>query len=379
VTEPLPPILEAFERYGPIAELHALHEDAQLLWQLPLRYLHDAVAPARVSAQEPDALLDTNFAYITNGAFNAAVRHEDRAVGACIFAGVPLVAFRACRQVAARMDLRTGLPLCDAAQRLVVFPQPLAIDPEWRALHDPAAEAMDAIAQFEAAAPEENRELATFLFDIAMRYVAMHEAMHFALGHARFCQRALGFDAFADVADERAALDPVVSQTLEFIADRHTIAGLMTDLSEGRLYHEWCVTPPPEITVAPDLWRRRVAIATLALVSKLWKAPSSRHFAEFTHAYPHPYERAAWMISGINEMFPATRDQVNRCFALTVATLERNFTTAVPFTDLIEDDLSTLRAGRVSQLDRSYAVVRMKAIELQKVIYRTYGPFYPGV
>ncbi|HET7436861.1 MAG TPA: hypothetical protein VFN10_19285 [Thermoanaerobaculia bacterium] len=380
MTETLPPILEAFGPYGPVADLHALADDVRLLWQLPMRYLHDAVEPARASQQEPETPLDSSFAYVVNGTFNAAIRHEERAVGACIFVGVPLVAFRACRQIASRMDLRTGLPLCDDAQRLVAFPSQLPLEPEWHGVHDPSAQAMEELARFEATAPSENRELATFLFDIAMRYVTMHETMHFVLGHARFCQSELGLDTFADVSDERRALDPVLSQTLEFIADRHTVAGLRTDLTDGRLYHEWCRDTPPEVTVEPDVWRRRVLVAALALVSKLWKGDASWQFAEFTHAYPHPYERVAWMLSGLVEMSPPTaRADLQRCFALTLATLERNFTSPLPYSGLMEDDLSALRVGGVSQLDRSYEVVRAKAIEVQKVLYRTYGPYYPGV
>jgi hypothetical protein len=124
----------------------------------------------------------------------------------------------------------------------------------------------------------------------------------FVLGHARYCQRTLGLDAFTDVSDERRELDPVVSQTLEFIADRHTISGIMTDLAEGRLFHEWCINAPSEIEPEPEVWRRRVAISALALMSKLWKTTSSQGFADFSLAYPHPYERMAWMICGLHEM-----------------------------------------------------------------------------
>jgi hypothetical protein len=373
-------ILNGFRRYGQVTDPHSLHEDVQLLWQLPLRYLRDAIAPARLSAQESDTPFDSTIAYISNGGFNAAIRHEERAVAACIFAGVPLIAFRACRLLASRIDLRTGLPVCDEAQRLVVYPEPLSLELEWHNLKDFAQQARDDLFTFEETAPTENNELATFLFDISMRYVAMHEAMHFVLGHARYCQRTLGLDAFTDVSDERRELDPVVSQTLEFIADRHTISGIMTDLAEGRLFHEWCINAPSEIEPEPEVWRRRVAISALALMSKLWKTTSSQGFADFSLAYPHPYERMAWMICGLHEMSKEqARSDIDRCFALNLATLERNFTSPVSFTPLIQSDLLTLNEGGISQLNRSYAVVRAKAIDLQKSIYKNYGPFYPGV
>lgn len=376
---PLPNILSGFQRFGPAADLHSLHEDVRILWQLPLRYLESAVAPARVSSQESETLFDSTFAYISNGEFNAGIRHEERAVGACIFVGVPMVAFRACRQLASRIDIRTGLPICDDDQRLVVFPQPLSLDTEWRNLTDPSRQAMEDLERFEETAPIENRELATFLFDIAMRYVAMHEAMHFVLGHARFCQQELGLDAFTDVSEERRTLDPVVNQTLEFIADRHALAGIMSDLVQGRLYHDWCTNLPFEIVPEADVWRRRLAISALTLVSKLWKGHSSQRLADFSLAYPHSYERMAWMISGLNEMSEERhRSDINICFALNIATLERNFTAPVSFSELIESDLLALRTGEVSQLNRSYSVVRVKANELQKRIYKRYGPYYPG-
>ncbi|MDX1966425.1 MAG: hypothetical protein SFV23_04570 [Planctomycetaceae bacterium] len=368
-----------FRPHGGIVDLTALDEDVKLLWQLPLRYLNDAISPARLSPSQPEEELPSYLAYVHNPGFNAAIRHEERAMAAGLFVGLPFIAHQACRLFATRMDQATGLPLCDPGGRLVVYSDPIPLPTVWSGLQDPATQALTDITRFEEETPLTNNLLATFMFDIAMRYVAMHECMHFALGHARFCQTELGLDAFEDASPRRSALDPITSQTLEFIADRHTMAGLVVDLDEGRLFHEWCREAPDFITVPVSVWHRRVLVATVALISRLWTSHGSMTLGDLSSAYPHPYERVCWMVCGLSEM---ARDKSlayehDLSMALSVGSLDRNFQTARQDIPLIERDNKVLQLFGHSELDHGYDVVRARAVEIQHVLYKKYGPFYP--
>ena len=368
-----------FERFGRPVDFRALEPDLKLLWQVPLAYLEAALTPARISAAEPDTPLDVTLAYIDHSSFNAGIRHAKNSVSACLFAGVPLIAFKACRLLAARLDLHSGLPFCDKNKRLIKFSKQLKIEHNWPISDEPARQASSDLRLFEASAPRKNIELGTFLFDIAMRYVAMHEAMHFVLGHAAYCQSELGLDSFADADENRRELNPLVSQTLEFIADRHTLHGVLTDLTQGRLFHEWCAEPPLKV-IDTDLetWFRRLTIAVLALISTIWLGHARQNFADFSKPYPHPYERLFWMVCGLQEMTKGSfEDDIDLCFGLNTFTLESNFEIPGTFLKLISQDLLIGRETGTSPLDHSYAAVKAKAIEIQTHLYKNYGPFYP--
>lgn len=380
MSDDVPPAFKKLTRnYGPIANLYNLDERIRLVWQLPIRYLNDALAPARKSNDEPDREIDVAVGFVTNGGFNAAIRHESEAVASCVFVGVPFLALKACRQMATRMDAASGLPVCDDAERLMVFDKPLEVQGTWEIPPgDLAANAFEEFCREDEVIPSLNFELAAFMFDIAMRYVAMHECMHFALGHARFCQAELGMDSFADATAHRGGLDPIVSQTMEYIADRHTVAGLVEDLNQGRLFHEWTVEVPECCRVDPVVWRRRILVATLCLISKLWRGHGTVSMGDLSASYPHPYVRALWMVDMIAiSAGEESKPDIERAFALSIATLERNFAGGVRYAEEIERDLRLHRLTRASAIDRSSAVIRAKAAKIQHEVFRNYGPFYP--
>lgn len=369
-------IFQPFECYGGLADLTSLDEDVRLLWQLPARYLAEALDPARRDAQESEAL-PSYVAFVKNAAFNAAVRHDDDAVAAVVFAGVPLLAYQACRLFALRMDATTGLPACDDKERLIVHDSPIALPSAPPHLDDLVHDAASAIHSFDESTPAINEDLASFMFDISMRYVAMHECMHFALGHARYCQRERGLDVFLDGTGDRGAMDPLISQTLEFIADRHTVAGLVVDLDQGRLFHEWSDKTPSFVRVDPSAWRRRVLFATLGVVSRLWRSHGSARFGDFSQPYPHPYERVCWMASSIGEIEGASaHHEAMLAFALTVGSLDRNFITAREDVPVLRRDIEIQDLTGFSSLNSGYDAVRGKALEIQKRLYRNYGPRY---
>lgn len=374
-------IFDHFQSQGGIADLSELDEDVKIFWQLPLRYLQDALAPARISPLQPDKEFPSYLSYINNNRFNAVIRHEEKSVAVGVYAGLPMIAFQACRLFALRMDQATGLPRCDERERLVVYDERITLPTEWSGYHNSGSEAHAELLRFEENTELENNLLATFMFDLAMRYVAMHECMHFVLGHARFCQKVLGLDAFEDGSKHREALDPITNQTLEFIADRHTIAGLVCDLDEGRLFHEWSRGIPDFVSVPQKIWHRRILIATVALISRLWKSHGAETFGDLSNAYPHPYERVCWMVCALSEMEKDKKlaNDFDVSLALAVCSLDRNFETSRQDFPLIERDYEIFKLLGSSSVDYGYDVVRARAVEIQKKLFKEFGPYYPNV
>lgn len=372
-------LLAFFQRYGGVANFTGIDDDVRLFWQLPVRYLADALEPARVSPHKPDQPLLSYVALVLNGGFNAVIRHEPEAAIAGIFIGVPLIAFQACRLLALRMDLASGLPVRDENERLVVYPEKLVLPTHWQLRADPCRQALDDISTFEEITPLHNNELATFMFDIIMRYVAMHECMHFVLGHARFCQIELGMSAFEDGHRRRKELPGHTSQTMEFISDRHVIAGLSHDLREGRLYHEWSRQLPQGVAVEPDRWYRRILFVTLGLISRLWTLHGSRSFGNLSEPYPHPYERLCWMHASLIEIQgeALARDTLE-AVGLTMATLDKNYQTPYLLqADLLRDTTMMELTGH-SRLTEGYESIRREALKLQHTLFENYGPYYPA-
>jgi len=372
-------LLAFFQRYGGVADFTGIDDDIRLFWQLPVRYLSDALEPARVSARESDRVLPSCVALVLNGGFNAVIRHESDAAIAGIFIGVPLIAFKACRLLALRLNPASGLPVRDENERLVVYPEKLTLPTSWQPGADPCGQALDDITAFEQATPLDNNELATFMFDIVMRYVAMHECMHFVLGHARFCQIELGMNAFEDGNERRRELGGHTSQAMEFISDRHVIAGLSHDLRQGRLYHEWSRQPPEGIAVETERWYRRILFVTMGLISRLWVLHGSASFGNLSQPYPHPYERLCWMHASLIEIEgEALARDTMEAVGLTMTTLDNNYRTPYRLQPDLQRDTRMLDLTGRSRLNEGYDNIRREALKLQHVLFETYGPFYPA-
>ncbi len=371
-------LLPYLSRFGGAADLTGLDEDVRLFWQLPVRYLADSLEPARFSRDHPELEFPSYVALVNNGAFNAAIRHDNGAVIAGIFIGVPFIALRVCRLLALLLDKRTGLPSVDAAGRLIVHAEKIRLPLHWELGSNPKQQALDDVLAFEEQTSTHNNELALFMFDLVMRYVAMHESMHFVLGHAHYCQSTLGMEVFEDVAQRRGELPPHVSQTLEFMADRHVIVGLAHDLAEGRIYHEWARDLPADIEIEPAVWYRRMLFVTLSLVSRLWTAHGARKFGDLSQPYPHPYERLCWMLSSLVEQEgEGLAHEAMLALGLTMATLDTNFVTPHRIEPDLELDRRMKDLTGVSRLDEGYDNVRSEARRL-RFIYKQHAPFYPG-
>jgi hypothetical protein len=317
-------------------------------------------------------------ALVNNGSFNAAIRHDEGSVIAGIFIGVPFIALRICRLLALRLDLRTGLPVCDDQGRLILHKEKLHLPLHWDIGPNPREQALNDILAFEEQTSTHNNELALFMFDLVMRYVAMHESMHFVLGHARYCQSTLGMDVFEDAALRRKDLPPHVSQTLEFMADRHVVVGLTHDLAQGRIYHEWARQLPPGIEVEPAIWYRRILFVTLSVISRLWTAHGSRRFGDLSQPYPHPYERLCWMLSSLVELEgEGLAHEAMLALGLTMSTLDHNFDTPHRTQPDLEAHKRMMELTGISTLDEGYDNIRAEARRL-KFIFEQHAPFYPG-
>lgn len=378
MARPVEELIPYLVRFGGPADLTGLDDDIRLFWQLPVRYLVDSLEPARLSQGHPELEFPSYVALVQNGSFNAVIRHEREAVIAGIFIGVPFVALRVCRLLALRLDLATGLPLCDPDGRLVVHPEKIHLPTHWNIGPNPKQQALDDVLLFEEQTSTHNNELALFMFDLVMRYVAMHESMHFVLGHARYCQATLGLDVFEDAAPRRADLPPHTSQALEFMADRHVVVGLAHDLKAGRIYHEWSRELPPGIEVEPAVWYRRILFVTLSLVSRLWAAHGSRRFGDLSQPYPHPYERLCWMLSSLVELEgEGLAKEAMLALGLTMSTLDHNFETSYRVEPDIQADSRLKELMGFSRLDEGYDNIRAETRRL-KLVFEQYAPFYPG-
>jgi hypothetical protein len=377
-TADVPNVFQPFFRYGRIPRLFPApdagerdprEEEAWMLWRLPVLYASRALEGARISKERRDEEPIVATGYIDNPGFNACVRHEDESIGVCFFTGLPLVTFRACVQLARRLDFATGLPFVDDEGCLIARSDRIPLPRSWevtRPLNDQILSDLQEMGENTTAS---ERELATFLFDIAMRYVAMHEIMHVLLGHARYSHVHLGLDRFLDAGPERDRLPPMLSQMMEFIADRHTIIGLAGDLELGRLEHVWVHgTVPPGLTADPSVWKRRLLIATITCVSKLWAGHAGSRFANFVEPYPHPYERVIWMIKALHgrAQTDAHASDIIRTFTLNLANLELNFTSDLMFQPVIEEDLRRVENGDRSALDRGYQFIIDETNEKQR-------------
>lgn len=242
----------------------------------------------------------------------------------------PVVLLGALATVAQRMETGSALPQRDAKGRVVVFADRLEL---FATGADGGMKNPDTVVGLTAVlhtlAQTERLTEAMLLYDLAIRFVVMHECMHIVLGHTGYVRLELRVSRLMEMgAMRRGVLTPDVSQALEFIADRHAVRSVVQRARSARLgEYVDAVRYDPSLTMEQYLLR----VLTLALMTLLLLFPSrATARASSRDSHPHPYTRMRWLCREIGLELPSRDMHVNAVLepmAFWTASFQCNFST----------------------------------------------------
>jgi hypothetical protein len=295
-------------------------------------------------------------------------------------ASFPVALLGAFAAVAQRMETGSALPQRDAQGRVVVFADRLelfATGADGGMKNPDTAASLTAV--LHALAQTGRLPQAMLLYDLAIRFVVMHECMHIVLGHTGYVRRELRVSRLMEMgAMRRGVLTPDVSQALEFIADRHAVRGVVQWARSGRLgKYVDAVQRDPALTREQYLLRA----LTLALMTLLLLFPSrATARASSRDSHPHPYTRMRWLCREIGQELPSRDMHVKAVLepmAFWTASFQRNFSTPGRWERAIREDQQEGN-GLPPLSDRAYADITAVARQWQTRLWQGYSPVYPG-
>lgn len=367
-------------RFGPGFDPKLLELDTRFVFELPCRIASEALSQAYQdtgAGQQPHRL---RFAFFRSYRLDAGTC--DTGSGESMIAisdSWPVSLLHAFSRLVPMIDTATLLPRCDASGRVVVLEQPLELTgaaTTRRRTRSRTEELLPEVLQ--ALAAQGTAIHALLLYDLAIRFLVMHECMHIVLGHTGFAFRELGLGRLMEMgAARRAHMPAVLSQSLEFIADRHTVNGVMHWALTGRL-GSYVDDAARLSALRPDEFMlRSLTLALMTLLHLLPNRPGMRDGLEDSH--PHPYLRMRWCC---REMAAALDDRalcvkgVFEPFAYWLASFQRNFLAPGRWQEAVLEDEPDVEGWLPS--DRAYEAITAAARSWQTKLWRTCAPLYPG-
>lgn len=370
------------QEFGRPFDLARLDVDASIVYDHACRIgdeaLSSALWPGAQGRMLPYRLL---VGFFESSRLNAGTL--DLANGASLVAlsdSFPVVLLGAFATVAQRMETGSALPQRDAQGRVVVFADRLELfargtDGGMKNANTEAVltDVLHTLAQT-GRLPE-----ALLLYDLAIRFVVMHECMHVVLGHTGYVRRELRVSRLMEMgAMRKGVLMPDVSQALEFIADRHAVRGVVQWARSGRLgEYVDAIRRDSSLTIEQYLLRA----FTLALMTLLLLFPSCTSARTSSRdSHPHSYTRMRWLCREIGQELPSHDVHVKAVLepmAFWTASFQRNFATPGRWDRAIREDQHG-DAGLPPLSDRAYADITAVARQWLTRLWQGYSPVYPG-
>lgn len=355
----------------------ALPEDLRWMYETPVSRLDRALADAFEQEGDTKLPFPYHIGYLAHWRLNASAWHlVPSGCAISIYSSVPPLVLMACNQFARRCNSATAMPL-DEEGKLAVFETKL---PVLTKLPLPVRTERDLLAVLEPHAHTGNlvQPLGLLLTEIALKFIAMHECMHVILGHTKYVQQEFGLRAFLEFSPEKAKkIGSLLSQTLEFISDRHTVRGLLVRLWEKDFdgFHRENLLK--QIAIDQDLYLLRCLVHACCILFHLFPG-NSKPVRDTGRPYPHPYVRARWLCNEVaQELAGKAIDPYEplRAMAWAGAALSCNFDLPANWLAANRDDFDETEKRSVA--DEAYEQILEEAKKWQHEIYRHFAPLYP--
>lgn len=368
---------EIVKIYGNLLSCKSIPEPFRSFYEEGKSLIHNALSSALLFSDGKPEPYPFSMAYPLKGSFNAGTWNRSRQGSIItINASVPYLLFNACAAYSVRVSLTTGLPLHDKDNRLILYASPLSIP--GRLGHVSSAAYLSRLFEGVMNNPDYkamNLPYALFIYDIAMKFFIMHEVMHVVLGHTGYAQKKLKMRHLMEFSSTRDSLfHPLFSQSMEFIADRHSARGVLKRLLEGADTYESQDTLLKGAAVSKDVFLTRAVVTALTLLFHLFPV-TDRNITDRNSSHPHPYIRMQWLISELEYEIRGKCDPMEALgypFSAITATLISNYKTPHNWEQPVKED------NKFNCTGKYYDQILQLTKKWQKGLWEKFSPLYPG-
>lgn len=364
----------SYLQYGCFFDCENLHEDIAPIFDRPITKLNWYLASIKETRNGQETDLPHYEGYIINPGLNAGALHIP-GIGSSVILNnsTPVLLLMNCMMFAHRCDPKIAMPLLENGGIAHYNHKTILVNRLFAPLST-GDEAFWYLNKFASQFEEENT-FGTFLFELAMDFLVMHEVFHITMGHANYASQRSGHPTFLELSTERNVMEAGFSHMFEFIADRNAVLSLGNSLLAGN-YSDWYKESlVSEATVDEPTYLVRSLMLATTLLFHLFAETPFNGIGDKTRQHPHPYMRSMWMLQEAGKGFQDRVDFITGMLdavSNTVATLHFNFHTPAAWKNALEED----QRSNGSLSNASFQEIHDLAVQWQTVIQKEYGPIF---
>lgn len=384
-------------------DISELNEAVKMFYDQIVLQCQDSLKEAFVVENQLVKKHDFKVMFMARSDLNAGTMALNSQSSLLWFSGaLPYLLFAACYIYSCRVDVTTVSPFQQNG-KVVSFKNKLQLVGKLQQTPTDASHILQLFDNLMSSEqyPSANVEMAFFLYELAARFITMHEIMHIVLGHTAYVKRECSLDMLFEFSEEREEkLDEGFSQCLEFIADRHSSRGILAKLLNNDYDSELMY----RLLKHSKLTKEEVLVRyfTMAMTITLHLFPARDHTLYSLYpSHPHPYTRMQWICQEVGHELDEVdlvggklqcgesnntsfKDHLKltlfECLAETTTTLTHNFETPNSWLYALSFDVDERdqRSAEGLKSNLSYENILALSKRWQSYIYRGYSPAYVG-
>lgn len=282
-------------------DYESFSDDLYDLYSVPIDYVITAMEPALSNTSKKK--YPYMVGYLAKNTINALTCDVEDGSIICIHSSVPILLFRLCVQFAFCCDIQTALSSGNPI--VAIYSQKESIIGKLNAKENfphkikPIYDSFKESDIYRRVKDCKKLKYAIYLYDLAARFIAMHECMHIVMGHTAYMKKELGFSelyAFPkDTITDNQILQTI--QAIEILSDSYTMAGVFRQTLVGNLYFDYLEHTDIQITVDKECFVARSVINALSVLFHLIPFDYKVLTDTIKLKHAHPYIRLQWLMS----------------------------------------------------------------------------------
>ena len=323
-----------YKNFGDDFDYESFPKNLYDLYSVPIDYVRVAMEPAINNTSKKKYHYMTGF--IAKNTINALTCDIDDGSIICINSSVPLLLFRLCVQYAYCCDIQTALssgnPIVNLYSQKANIVGKLAHNENFPHKIMQLYNSFKESEIYRCVKDCKKLKYAIYMYDLATRFLAMHECMHVVLGHTAYMKKKFGFSELYAFPQDDISNDKILKmmQAIEFLSDCYTVAGVFRQSLIGNLCFDYLEYNDVKITVDKECFVARSVVNALSVLFHLIPFNYEKLTDTIASKHAHPYIRLQWIISVFSTQLSSAnnfKEYLIKPFAQAMVVFYENFNT----------------------------------------------------
>ncbi|MDE5575617.1 MAG: hypothetical protein K2I87_07895 [Bacteroidales bacterium] len=299
-----------FSMLGEEFDFESFSDDLYDLYSIPIKYIISAMEPA--TSNTTRGKYHYLPGYIAATHINAVTCDEGNGSIICLNSCAPILLFKLCVHYTFCCNLQTALAAGNPIPAICSYKEPIQVKLEPSEILPQKVQRnfnyFKKSELYKRVVGSGKLKYALYLYDLATRFLVMHECMHVVLGHTAYMRKEFGVTellAFSEIMNTNAQMIKTL-QALEFMADLHTASGVFLQALHGNLFLDY--TSDTDLNIDKECFVARSVINALCILFRLFPFKWKTLADVIKTVHPHPYIRLQWILTGLSNQLTDSRN-----------------------------------------------------------------------